>query len=239
MKTAACPLDGHGHHQATGILTPEAYRAAADPSRFPEQIKEGLHPWQAKKLYVRVPLREELPKGQEPPQTTLAINVGQFDPLLGRSYYEIAMQGRSQHRSQDQGALERRGPQHSRLRLVDTTLGQPADDKDLFDKINVQLTGIADFAGREAAQLRPSLVDVQQVADEAMAKFNPLAPSQLAPVIARGLRRLSSLRVQLDTMHLSDAERYDVDYLLKQKEADFSDALARSQGVIVDCITDD
>src|SRR5437868_4759638 len=188
------PLDGHGHHQATGILTPEAYRAAADPSRFPEQIKEGLRPWQAKKLYVRVPLREELPKGQEPPQTTLAINVGQFDPLLGRSYYEIAMQGRSQHRSQDQGALERRGPQHSRLRLVDTTLGQPADDKDVFDKIDVQLTGIADFAGREAAQLRPSLVDVQQVADEAMAKFNPLAPSQLAPIIARGLRQLVVLQ---------------------------------------------
>ena len=44
--------DGHGHHQASAILTKEAFRAAADPNRFPEQIKEGLHPWQAKKLYV-------------------------------------------------------------------------------------------------------------------------------------------------------------------------------------------
>ncbi|MGB9239747.1 MAG: PIG-L family deacetylase, partial [Terriglobales bacterium] len=43
--------DGHGHHQASAILTKEAFRAAADPKRFPEQIKEGLQPWQPKKLY--------------------------------------------------------------------------------------------------------------------------------------------------------------------------------------------
>src|SRR5207253_1050635 len=44
--------DGHGHHQASSLLTQEAFRAAADPNRFPEQIKEGLLPWQAKKLYA-------------------------------------------------------------------------------------------------------------------------------------------------------------------------------------------
>src|SRR5450755_4180434 len=44
--------DGHGHHQASAILTKEAFRAAADPKRFPEQIKEGLQPWQPKKLYI-------------------------------------------------------------------------------------------------------------------------------------------------------------------------------------------
>src|SRR5437868_13464457 len=44
--------DGHGNHQASGIVSKEAFRAAADPKRFPEQIKEGLLPWQAKKLYT-------------------------------------------------------------------------------------------------------------------------------------------------------------------------------------------
>src|SRR6266436_1705432 len=44
--------DGHGHHQASAILTREAFRAAADPNRFPEQIKEGLQSWQPKKLYI-------------------------------------------------------------------------------------------------------------------------------------------------------------------------------------------
>ncbi len=60
------PSDGHGHHQAAGILTVEAFRAASDPSRYPEQIAEGLKPWKARKLYSRVPTREELTRGQEP-----------------------------------------------------------------------------------------------------------------------------------------------------------------------------
>jgi LmbE family N-acetylglucosaminyl deacetylase len=233
------PLDGHGHHQASGILTPEAYRAAADPARFPEQIKEGLRPWQAKKLYVRVPQREELSKGQEAPAATLTINKGQFDPLLGRSYYEIAMQGRSQHRSQDQGALERRGPQYSRLRLAESVTGQPKDEKDIFENLDVQLTGIADFAGGAAAQLRPALAEIQQAADEAMANYNPLTPSKLTPIIARGLHQLRALQARLQTLQSNEAWRYDLDFLLKQKETDFSDALARSQGVVVDCLADD
>jgi LmbE family N-acetylglucosaminyl deacetylase len=233
------PIDGHGHHQASGILTPEAYRAAADPARFPEQITEGLRPWQAKKLYVRVPQREEVAKGQELPAATLMINKGQFDPLLGRSYYEIAMQGRSQHRSQDQGALERRGPQYSRLRLLDSTVGQPKEEKDIFENIDAQLTGIADFAGHAASQMRPALAAIQQAADEAMAKFNPLTPATLTPIIARGLHQLRALQASLATSQLSEAERYEIDFLLKQKEADFSDALTRSQGILVDCLADD
>src|SRR6267378_1381630 len=44
--------DGHGHHQASAILTKEAFRAAGDPKRFPEQIAQGLQPWQPKKLYI-------------------------------------------------------------------------------------------------------------------------------------------------------------------------------------------
>ncbi|HKP11951.1 MAG TPA: PIG-L family deacetylase [Blastocatellia bacterium] len=233
------PADGHGHHQASGILTPEAYRAAADPLRFPEQIKAGLRPWQAKKLYVRVPPREEAGAGQELPAPTLTINKGEFDPLLGRSYYEIAMQGRSQHRSQDQGALERRGPQYSRLRLVESTVGQPKQEKDVFENLDVRLTGIAAFAGQGGEPLRPALAALQQDADEALAKFNPLVPSAAAPAVARGLHGLRELMARLDSLKLSSDERADVEFLLKQKEADFSDALARTQGVVVDCISDD
>jgi LmbE family N-acetylglucosaminyl deacetylase len=233
------PTDGHGHHQAAGILTPEAFRAAADPSRFPEQIKEGLRPWQARKLYVRVPPREEVGSGQQLPVATLTINKGQYDALLGRSYFEIAMQGRSQHRSQDQGALERRGPQYSKLRLVESILGQPKDEKAIFEGLDVQLTGIAAFAGQAGEQLRPELVQIQQAADEAMAKFNPLASSAVSPVVARGLHQLRALRSRLTTLAMSDAEHYDVEFLLKQKENDFADALARSQGIVVDCIADD
>src|SRR5215216_424515 len=168
------PSDGHGHHQAAGFLTKEAYTAAADPSRYPQQLAEGLRPWQAKKLYIRVPTREELPKGVEPITTTVTLNKGQFDQLLGRSYYEIAMAGRSQHRSQDQGALERRGPQYTRLHLEQSTVGSPKEEKDIFDRIDTGLPAIAQFAGQATARLKEPLADAQQAADEAMAKYNPL-----------------------------------------------------------------
>ena len=54
-RFSGTPRDGHGHHQASALLTVEAFRAAGDPNKFPEQIKEGLLPWQAKKLYVGNP----------------------------------------------------------------------------------------------------------------------------------------------------------------------------------------
>ncbi|MGA9767513.1 MAG: PIG-L family deacetylase [Blastocatellia bacterium] len=233
------PSDGHGHHQAAGILTTEAFRAASDPARYPEQIAEGLRPWKARKLYSRVPTREELAKGQEPPPVTLTLNKGQFDPLLGRSYYEIAMQGRSQHRSQDQGALERRGPQYTKLRLLESSVGLPKEEKDIFENIDTTLTGISDFAGQASAKLKGPLAEARTFADEAVAKYNPLTPSAVTSVIARGLKKIREIRAQLSTLGLNDAESYDTDFLLKRKEDDFSNALAKSQGVVIDCIADD
>jgi len=233
------PIDGHGHHQAAGMLIPEAYRAAADPSRYPEQIADGLKPWKAKKLYIRVPQREELQKGQEPPPVTVTLDKGQYDALLGRSYNEIAMQGRSQHRSQDQGAIERRGPQYTKLRLLESTVGLPEKEQDIFENIDVTLVGIADFARQAAARLRAQLADAQQAADEARAKYNPLAPNGVTPIIARGLKRIREIRAGLATLGLNESERYETQYLLERKEADFVDALAKSQGIVVDCLADD
>src|SRR5262249_12119048 len=80
------PNDGHGHHQASGLLTLEAYAAAADPKRFPEQIKQGLRAWQPKKLYTRSFDGAASPRDYLPSLSTLSINTGQYDPLLGRSY---------------------------------------------------------------------------------------------------------------------------------------------------------
>lgn len=113
-RFSGTPADGHGQHQLAGKLTPLAFRAAGDPARFPEQIKEGLRPWQVWKLYVGQSFRPT--PGNEP---TLRLPVGGYDALLGRTYFEIAMEGRSQHKSQEMGMIERRGPQTSGLRLVE------------------------------------------------------------------------------------------------------------------------
>src|SRR5437763_10488098 len=136
------PRDGHGHHQVAGIVTQEAFKVAADPSRFPEYGK----PWQAKKLYLN---------GMGNDQAGIAINVGQFDLDLGRSYSEIASEGRSLHRSQAQGSAQERGQRQTRLQLVQkaSTVG---DDASFFAGV---LYKLPDLAQLDPA-LAPGLNDV-------------------------------------------------------------------------------
>src|SRR5436190_4693555 len=101
------PADGHGHHQYAGYITPIAVKAAADP----QQCKESGEPWHVLKFYVEQSFNDAS-------QPTLKINTGQYDPILGRSYFEIAMEGRSMHRSQGEGRIEFHGDQFSGLNLV-------------------------------------------------------------------------------------------------------------------------
>ena len=90
--------DGHGNHQLAGALTPIAVKAAADPTLFPEQLNEGLRPWQVRKLYVGMRFGPNQP---DPP--TITLPTGVLDPALGRSYAQIAAEGRSQHKTQEMG----------------------------------------------------------------------------------------------------------------------------------------
>jgi LmbE family N-acetylglucosaminyl deacetylase len=230
------PLDGHGHHQAAGYLTPEAYRAAADPARFPDQIAEGLRPWKTRKLYTGGFGRRQ--SSDTAGGAQLTINTGEYDPLLGRTYFEVAMQGRSRHRTQDQGALERKGPQFATLKLTDPSTGA-GSDKDIFDGIDVSLSGIADFADEGSARLKPLLAEVQKDAESARESYKPFSPGDTSRVIADGLRRLREIRTALLEFGLSPAAVYDVDFLLRQKEQDFAEALARSQELVVECLADD
>ena len=132
--------DGHGHHQLAGYLTPIALKAAADPNQFPEQIQEGLRPWQTRKLYSR-PL-EEAP-------ATIQVQTGVFDPALGRTYAEIAFEGRSQHKSQNQGTIETLGPLASGLRALETIVSVPKPEQSIFGGLDVSVPGLAKLAGQE------------------------------------------------------------------------------------------
>src|SRR5579884_635771 len=91
--------DGHGHHQASAILTKEAFRAAADPNRFPEQIKAGLQPWQPKKLYIGNVCGFGASTCPDE-NWTVKLNTGEDDPLLGMSYFQFAIEGLRHQESQ-------------------------------------------------------------------------------------------------------------------------------------------
>ncbi|MDD5562825.1 MAG: PIG-L family deacetylase [Thermoanaerobaculaceae bacterium] len=122
---------GHGHHTASAILAAEAFTAAADPARFPEQLRY-VTPWQAKRLMWNAWRRtgEAAPAGGPP---ELTVDLGAYDPVLGESFTEIAAASRSMHKSQGFGSTPRRGPLPNILQFV---AGDPPK-ADLFDGIDL------------------------------------------------------------------------------------------------------
>src|SRR5918993_4958287 len=87
--------DGHGNHQAAGLMAQEAFRAAGDKSRYPEQLRDGLTPWSPQKVYIG---------GMRPEENwTVRIDSGEYSPRLGDSYDNIARYGLSFQRSQVNG----------------------------------------------------------------------------------------------------------------------------------------
>ena len=124
------PDDGHGHHQVSGILAREAYDVSADTVRFPA-AKHGPA-WTVPKFY-----RSRSYRNNE--GATLRYNAGEYDPVLGRSYAEIAGASRSQHKSQGFGSLERKGVVWVSVRREATRVneGTPAErETSLFDGID-------------------------------------------------------------------------------------------------------
>ncbi len=120
---------GHGHHTASAILAGEAFTAAADPARFPEL---GLAPWKPTRLLWNN-WQPKPARGDSAADALLTVDVGAYQPLLARSYTELAGLSRSMHKSQGFGSAERRGPNPQYLQLV---AGQPATT-DLLDGVEL------------------------------------------------------------------------------------------------------
>ena len=97
---------GHGHHSASAVIAREAFIAAADPSRFPEQFIHGVRPWQAKRIMWNT---FSFGNTNTTSNDQLKIDVGSFVPLIGKSIGEIAAESRSNHRSQGFGSAATRG----------------------------------------------------------------------------------------------------------------------------------
>ena len=126
------PRDGHGQHQLAGIAAREAFTAAADPDRFPELAAHGVTPWQPAKLYHS---NRFISRG-----ATVSVPTGTFDPVLGRSHYQLAMESRSQHRSQDMGSGQSMGPRSSSLSLVASVV-EGMEDDGIFAGVDTTLLG--------------------------------------------------------------------------------------------------
>lgn len=236
--------DGHGHHQVAGIITQEAFKAAADPTLFPEYGK----PWQAKKLYLNgggggargAPgggaqaggaaggrgggQGAAVPAAPAPPSIT--INTGEFDAALGRSYAEIAAEGRSLHRSQSQGSAQNRGPSNTSLQLVQKSVNV-ADTAALFDGVIYKI--------KDLGQLDPTITadvaDLEQRITAIRQKVNLIHPAEIVSDLTSAMQQLQRIRTK--------SANEQVQFLLTQKEADFQEATRLASGLVIDVIAAD
>jgi LmbE family N-acetylglucosaminyl deacetylase len=211
------PRDGHGHHQIAGMVTQEAFKAAADPNMFPQYGK----PWQAKKLYLNAN-----PMGNANDQMGLEINVGEFDPALGRSYNEIASEGRSMHRSQAQGGAQERGPRATRVQLVQKTV-DTFDNAPLFAGVIHKLRDLGqldDTISADALDLELRVAAIRQ-------KVNLTKPSDIAADLAAALKQLQRINAK--------SKNEQVNFLLEQKQRDFQEALRLAAGLVFDVVASD
>jgi len=168
---------GHGHHTASAILAGEAFTAAADPSKFPEQLKY-VGVWQPRRLFFNrfgfQPVKPDDPSVAN----SLRVDMGAFNPLLGRSYTEIAAESRSMHKSQGFGAAERRG---TFFNYFDQLAGDPAKS-DLFEGID---TSWSRYPGGEA---------IGKLLQQASDSFDPKKPAKTIPLLLQAYDLLDRLR---------------------------------------------
>lgn len=118
---------GHGQHQATGILIRQAFDLAADSTKFPEQLQQGVGTWQPLRLFQRVFTAED---------ADVAIPVGNFDPVRGESYAQIAGRALTEHRSQGMEFFAesmKRGPRFTYYKLIKPVVQVKPDLADLFE----------------------------------------------------------------------------------------------------------
>ena len=229
--------DGHGHHQASAILTKEAFRAAADPNRFPEQIKEGLQPWQPKKLYIGNVCGFGA-STCDPANYTVKLNTGKEDPLLGESYVQFAIEGLRHQQSQALGGVSiPKGDRFAYYKLVDSVVETPKDkdghEQGFFDGIDTTLVGLASRLGSEEKKvpwLREQLSRIQQQIDEA--EHNPDSDSAKSTrVLLSGRRATDDLLQRVQQSSLSDDEKKFLIIELETKSNQFQQAANVALGV--------
>jgi LmbE family N-acetylglucosaminyl deacetylase len=167
---------GHGHHTASAILAGEAFAQAGDPSKFPEQLRY-VAPWQPKRLFWNRFSFRPLPADDPSVAKSLRIDLGTFNPLLGRSYGEIAGISRTMNKSQGTGGAERKG---TLVNYFDLLAGDPAQS-DLFDAID---TSWSRYAGGDA---------VGKILQQAADTFDPKNPQKSIPLLLQALDGLDRL----------------------------------------------
>lgn len=165
---------GHGHHTASAILAAEAFEAAADPKRFPEQLAY-VQPWKVKRIFWNT---FNFGGNNTTAPNQLQIDVGVYNSLLGKGYGEIASDSRSMHKSQGFGSAKTRGTAIDFFKLLK---GDSAKI-DLFDGVDQTWKRL---------NVNP---EIQEKINECIKKYNPQEPEKIIPNLISVYKLLQELK---------------------------------------------
>jgi LmbE family N-acetylglucosaminyl deacetylase len=210
--------DGHGNHQAAGLLSQQAAEAAGDPTKFPEQIAEGLRPWAPFKVYMGGV------RANEP--WTVRIDSGEYSPWLGDSYANIASFGLSFQRSQNSGRYNPgAGPNYGYYVRTASRVTAPDKENSIWDGLDTTYAGLFKQLGRTApAGVEATLAAIDTAVAKAASTFTFRDPSAAVPALADGLRLTREVIAK-------SAGEEDALFVLRVKERQFQDAINAALGL--------
>ncbi len=212
------PRDGHGNHETAGLISKEAFVAAADPARFPEQISGGLRPWQALKLYMGGVRENE--------DWTVSVDTGRYDPAIGETYGSFGRLGLSFQRSQNGGAFNpQAGPSISYYKRLETLVDAPTRESGFFDGIDTTIPGV--YRALRRPSKTEAVEDLTVVAREigaARDAFRLTDPAAAVPALTRALEAIGAALA-----HAGDDP--DVRYILEAKRRQIEEAVHAALGL--------
>ncbi|MFM2358391.1 MAG: hypothetical protein RLY16_384, partial [Bacteroidota bacterium] len=163
---------GHGHHAASGILAREAFDAAADPTKFPEQLKYGVTVWQAKRMLWNT---FNFGGGNTTSEDQFKLEVGMFNPLLGKGYGEIAALSRSEHKSQGFGVPANRGNYTEFF----TAIKGDQPKQDLLDGVDITWN-----------RVKESNLQAETIIQQIIQQYDPAQPARSVPLLIQFYQQL-------------------------------------------------
>jgi LmbE family N-acetylglucosaminyl deacetylase len=230
---------GGQHHQASSHITAEAFRAAADATKFPAQIAAGLRPWQASKFYYTGGFGGP---DAVPADSICRVDGNLFDPLIGRTYNELGAEARSMHMCQGMPQLTSLpGPQPRPYVLEDSVLPVTKADqnKDLFAGIDTSLRSLARYGRGGSPALGLAIEALEGQIRNAQVAFESKGIAGARAALPQVLTTIRALRAQLPNMHPDADARFEVDFRLAQKERQAEEALRIASGLRMDLLADD
>jgi len=241
--------DGHGNHQVAGELAQEVFNAAGDPTKFHEQMREGLRPWSPLKVYARVPFVQVTAEGmydyatdkvvpvqffdyvnQKPftkaPETTVEIPEGLPAPGLGLTFLQVAREGLGFQKTQNGGGtIPQAAPYNSAYHRFGSRVAAADKGTSFFDGIDVSISGIAALAAGDPKFLKDGLAAIAKLAADASGQYQVENPASIAPLLAEGLKATRALIAQVQASSIAEPGKSDVGFELRVKERQFEQCL--------------